>query len=237
MSELSKTVAHDMMVRIIGQEFDEDQAFPNEADLCSHYGVSRVVIREAKKRLQALGMVHSRKKTGSLITPRINWNFFNQDLFDVYMQHSGRAHEHMEDYFSLRLLIEPHLAAQVAQEHSPKFEQTLNTLLQEMHEALEVMDHDRWLQADLNFHVGLYQESGNMLVLPMANLMRPLFVRGFNAPRDTWSASLLKHRQLAEAILSHDAEQAFHYARLIVRNGREDYLVAREQALSGRQTL
>lgn len=224
MSELSKTVAHDIMVRIIGREFDNAQSFPNEAELCAHYGVSRVVIREAKKRLQALGMVQSRKKTGSFIMPRINWNFFNRDLFDVYMEHSGRAAEHMEDYFALRLLIEPHLAAQVALRHSPEFLQALQTSVDEMGEAVATADNEKWLRADMAFHIHIYLESQNVLVLPLANLMQPLFLHSFSAVWRGWPVSLIKHRQLLEAITNRDADQAFHFGRLIVSSSHEDYL-------------
>ena len=228
MSELSKTVARDMMVRIIGQEFGGGQGLPNEADLCASYGVSRVVIREAKKHLQALGMVQSRKKTGSSITPRINWNFFNQDLFDAYMQHSGRAHEHMEDYFALRLLIEPHLAVQVAERHSPDFLRTMHDMLRDMREALETADSEKWLRADLAFHINIYLESQNVLVLPLANLMRPMFLLAFSAVRQAWPVSLIKHQQLAEALRARDADLAAHYARLIVSSSHEDYLECKE---------
>ena len=230
MSELSNRVAHDMMVRII-REGQESQPLPNEAELCEAYGVSRVVVREAKKRLQALGMVLSRKKTGSHITARINWNFFNQDLFDVYLEHSGRASAHMEDYFTMRLLIEPHLAAQVATSHSPEFAEYISRIIQDMTEALDNSDDDKWLRSDLAYHIALYQESGSVLVLPLANLMRPLFLRGFASAHAAWPASLIKHRQLTEAILDNDADQAFHYARMIIRGGHEDYLAYGEPTI------
>ncbi len=230
MSELSNRVARDMMVRII-KEGRDNQPLANEAESCSAYGVSRVVIREAKKRLQALGMVQSRKKTGSHITARINWNFFNQELFDVYLEHSGRAGAHMEDYFTMRLLIEPHLAAQVATTHSPEFARHISEIIKDMTDALDDGDDDKWLRSDLAFHIALYQESGNMLVLPLANLMRPLFLRGFASAHAAWPASLVKHRQLTEAILDNDADQAFHYTRLIIRGGHEDYLAFGEPTI------
>ena len=230
MSELSNRVATDMMVRII-KDGQENQPLLNEAELCTMYGVSRVVVREAKKRLQALGMVQSRKKTGSHITSRINWNFFNQNLFDVYLEHSGRANEHMEDYFTMRLLIEPHLAAQVATSHTPEFARTISQITKDMADALNEGDDQKWLHSDLKYHISLYQESGNVLVLPLANLMRPLFLRGFASAHAAWPASQIRHRQLTEAILDNDSDQAFHYTRLIIRGGHEDYLTYGEPTI------
>ena len=223
MSELSEKVAREIMARIVRREFSEEQPFPHEVDLCTEYGVSRVVIREAKKHLQALGMLQSRKKYGSVIMPTQNWNYFDQDLFAICSQDSEQANESMENYFMFRQSIEPPLAATVAKRHSPEFEERLRTNLGRMKEALDTRNEDLWLDADLKFHIEIYTESRNILALPLANLMRPLFLRGFAVGHDAWAGNWAKHADLTQAIMDGDAEQALHYTHIIVRQGHMDY--------------
>lgn len=220
--KLSEHVARELMIRIVRQEFPEGQPLPHEMELCLEYTASRVVIREAKKHLQALGMVCSRKKFGSFVTPSLQWNYFNHELFDIYMRCGAQTDKSMEDYYALRQFIEPPLAANVARRHSPEFERNLQDLLQEMEQALNPKDRERWLTADLAFHIAFYQESQNILALPLANLMRPMFLRGF-ALGQGWDANLVKHQELARAVLNHDPEQALHYAHIIVLSGYREY--------------
>jgi DNA-binding FadR family transcriptional regulator len=231
MDELSNTIARDLMARICRQEFRSGRDFPNEAELCLHYNVSRVVIREAKKRLQALGMVHCRKKTGTSVTPRLNWNFFNRDLSATYMEHSGRAQEYMDDYYELRLMIEPGLAARVAEHHACGLVSRLRELVGDMAAALAAADAEAWLRADSAFQIGLYQESGNMLVLPIANVMWPMFLRGVSAGAQDWPESLLEHEKVVQAIADHDAAQAHRLVHAIIARAHSRYRAVCEGGL------
>ncbi len=236
MGELSETLTREIMLRIVNNEFGEEQPFPHEMTLCAEYNVSRVVVREAKKQLQALGMVQSRKKYGSVITPRLDWNYFNQDLFSLCIQYGEHAGTAMQDYFMFRECIEPPLAARVAEKHSDAFETRLLGHLRDMEALLNEENRKPWLIADLHFHVELYQESRNLLALPLANLMRPLFLRGFEAGLDIGESNLDTHRALAEAILDRDPVQAFHFAHILVRRGSKNYLrLLRRQAESGQR--
>lgn len=58
---------------------------PNDAELMGRYGVSRTVLREALKTLEAKGLVEARAKVGTRVLPRNRWNLFDrQVLFWIF---------------------------------------------------------------------------------------------------------------------------------------------------------
>ena len=65
--------------------FATGSILPNDADLMARYDVSRTVLREALKTLEAKGLVEARAKVGTRVMPRSRWNLFDrQVLFWVF---------------------------------------------------------------------------------------------------------------------------------------------------------
>ncbi len=224
MTELSKQIARTIMVDIVSGKYSTDIPFPKESELCEQYKVSRVVIREAKKRIQALGMLQTKKKAGSSITPKLAWNFFNQDLFSLYLRHSNDFEQQMENYYAMRRLLEPAITAQVALTASPACIATLGELVDTMSRAYHSNDITPLLQADLDFHLKIYEASNNILVYPLANLMTPLFLKGFTFSMRDWGHGLKEHVETVQAIAAHDAERARYCALEVIERGYERYL-------------
>jgi DNA-binding FadR family transcriptional regulator len=53
---------------------------PNDAEMMDRYGVSRTVLREALKTLEAKGLVEARPKVGTRVLPRSRWNLFDRQV-------------------------------------------------------------------------------------------------------------------------------------------------------------
>lgn len=53
---------------------------PGDAELMDRYGVSRTVLREALKTLEAKGLVEARAKVGTRVLPRHRWNLFDRHV-------------------------------------------------------------------------------------------------------------------------------------------------------------
>ena len=53
---------------------------PNDAEMMSLYGVSRTVLREALKTLEAKGLVEARAKVGTRVLSRSRWNLFDRQV-------------------------------------------------------------------------------------------------------------------------------------------------------------
>ncbi len=223
MTELSKKIAQNIMVRIVSGEYRVGESFPKESELCKQYDVSRVVIREAKKRIQALGMLQTRKKAGSTVMPKLAWNFFNQDLFSLYLRHGGDFEQQMENYYTMRRLLEPEIAAQVALIASQECIEALEGHIDVMSRAYHENNSQTLIQADLDFHLKIYETSNNILLFPLANLMTPLFLKGFTFSMREWGNGLREHVETFEAIAQHDPERARRCALEIIERGYKRY--------------
>src|SRR3954470_16947199 len=69
-TRLGDRLSHRMAVLIDRGEFGEGGRLPAESELASRFGVSRPVIREALSRLRVMGVIFSRKGSGSYVLKR-----------------------------------------------------------------------------------------------------------------------------------------------------------------------
>jgi GntR family transcriptional regulator len=60
-------ISDELRQAIIAGKYPVDSALPTEADLCTHYGVSRHSVRAALQRLVSLGMVERRQGAGTRV--------------------------------------------------------------------------------------------------------------------------------------------------------------------------
>ncbi len=65
---------------IVTGEFSIGSVLASDAVMMEHYGVSRTVLREALKTLEAKGLVEARPKVGTRVSPRSRWNFFDPQV-------------------------------------------------------------------------------------------------------------------------------------------------------------
>ena len=59
---------------------------PNDAAMIDKYGVSRTVLREALKTLEAKGLVEARPKVGTRVSPRSRWNMFDIEVLSWHFE-------------------------------------------------------------------------------------------------------------------------------------------------------
>lgn len=223
MSDLSKTLAQLMMRRIINGDIPVGSLLPKESELCEEHGCSRVVVREAKKRLQTLGMVRPLKRAGSYIQPRHEWNFFSSDLFGMYLEAGHDVVEQIENFYSLRLLLEPELAVEVTRDHSDSFFAAMWSILERLEEAHKNPSGNELLMIDLDFHMRLYRESKNILFMPLTKLMRPFFLFSFYHARSEWTMGFAEHRNVVRAMAENNPEEARGCTATLIRNGRKRF--------------
>lgn len=65
---------------IVAGEFPVGSVLASDAVMMERYGVSRTVLREALKTLEAKGLVEARPKVGTRVSPRSRWNFFDPQV-------------------------------------------------------------------------------------------------------------------------------------------------------------
>lgn len=76
---------HNFVINEIGHaivtgRFPIGSVLQSDTVMMEEYGVSRTVLREALKTLEAKGLVEARPKVGTRISPRSRWNFFDPQI-------------------------------------------------------------------------------------------------------------------------------------------------------------
>lgn len=78
---------------------------PGDAEMMDSYGVSRTVLREALKTIEAKGLVEARAKVGTRVLPRSRWNLFDRQVL-TWIQQAGPDRAFLAHFVELRETVE-----------------------------------------------------------------------------------------------------------------------------------
>ena len=184
-----------------------------EIPLAEELGVSRTPIREAIRILEQEGLV--------VMIPRRGTYVADMSLKDV------------TEVFELRSILEE-LAAELAAERITNEEiEALEQHLVEIGNYMNENNLDKVVQADILFHEILYKASRNDRLVEMIHNLREQTLR-FRTLSMSQTGRLAKtwdeHRQLVEAIASHNATQARKLARLHMEYSEQTLLQGMEES-------
>ena len=168
-----------------------------EMDLISRFGVSRTVIREALKRLEAKGLVRTTPYRGAMVA----------DL----------TVEEVEEIYFVRTELE-RIAARLVLKHITEKEiQDLKRLYKEVERHLREKTH-QMIEKDSEFHRAIFKVSRNRYLSEMIDFLRTkAHIVRFNA----WSLphrieqSIVEHREMIKAIEDRNLSQL---EKLIVKH-------------------
>lgn len=114
---IHQALARKLGIAILSGEHAPGEGFGGEIEQSEALGVSRTAYREAMRILTAKGLLESRPKAGTHVTPRRQWNLLDPDVLEWMF--SGTPDEHfIRDLFELRGVIEPVAAALAATRHN-----------------------------------------------------------------------------------------------------------------------
>jgi len=147
---LHGAIARQIGVAIVSGQYQPGDVLDNEVAFSEHLRVSRSAYREAVRMLAAKGLLDSRPKTGTRVSPRSRWNLLDPDVLSWFFEASDVSAEFVRDLFELRLIVEPAAAALAA-------ERRTNAHLTQMRHALEAMQRlglgvEEGRSADRDFH-------------------------------------------------------------------------------------
>ena len=74
------SIAHDLGVAIVTGRYQPGDVLFGEIEFSEQLKVSRGAYREATRMLAAKGLVESRPKTGTRVSPRSRWNLLDPDV-------------------------------------------------------------------------------------------------------------------------------------------------------------
>ncbi|MBM9506348.1 FadR/GntR family transcriptional regulator [Actinacidiphila acididurans] len=206
---LATAVVEDLVDRIVGRELPEGSALPIEPVLCEMFAVSRTVIREAVKSLEAMRLVHAQQGHGTRVRSSDEWDLLNPVVLAASVRHDAEL-SILEDMVATRRALESEMAGQAADRADARqlrrIEAAFALMLAEEH------DPARFLRADLEFHDTIMVASGNRVGRAVvrtinAEAFRSLRYIGETTVKDCQDSNA-EHRLIWERVQAHDPEGA-----------------------------
>ncbi len=139
-------------------------------DIGDRYGVSRSVVREALRVLEAKGLVTSRPNVGTRLRPFPEWNLFDQQVIE-WRVHGPQAHEQMRDLLEVRTAVEPFAARLAAGRINSRKKEALESACAALVAAFEAHDLGAFTRADIELHSALLAASDNAMIAQLAGVV------------------------------------------------------------------
>lgn len=213
------SVLDDLGMRIAAGELPPGQVL-TLAELEDHYRISRTVIREAVRVLEAMGMLASRRRVGVTVQQVERWSALDPRLIHWQLQGPHREQQ-IAVVTELRSAVEP-VAARLSAVRSRDVERSRLLSLASRLEALGAEgrgDSEEYLAADVAFHDLILDSSGNLMLAANKPAIAAVIAgrsRAGLTPATPDAASLHNHVQAARAIARGDADAAERHARCYV---------------------
>jgi GntR family galactonate operon transcriptional repressor len=157
---LATAVVEDLVDRIVGGELPMGSALPIEPVLCEVFAVSRTVIREAVKSLEAMRLVTVQQGHGTTVRDVDDWDLLNPVVLAAFVRHDAEL-AILEDLIDVRRALESQMAGQAALRADEGHMRRIQAALEQLY--AEEDDPARYLRADLAFHHAIMTASGNRL--------------------------------------------------------------------------
>jgi GntR family transcriptional regulator, transcriptional repressor for pyruvate dehydrogenase complex len=217
---LNRKNAYEIVERAIRQEIFSGglklgERLPSERDMAEQFGVSRLVIREALRRLETAGLVTIRKGSygGAFMAQE-----FDRPITEAISSILALKNTSLDDLFGARALIEPFITYKLAETRE---EEDLAELSKCLSEASEASLMGTGLRPyNMRFHQIILHRSGNPVLGAVGEAV--LFVAGhyieeIKINSGYGSEVLDLHKKILEAIRKKDKESARDLMELDIR--------------------
>lgn len=179
---------------------------PPERDLARQVGVSRPTVRAGLRTLAALGVVRSRRGSGTYI-PEGPPTLGAEALSFLAALHKFTV----EDVYEARRILEVGAAGLAAERAAPEQLATLADEVASLFASLD--DRQRFLVHDINFHRSIAAASGNPIVASLVEMVAALFYEQRRTTAERAVDRNLRdsadaHRLIYQAVRARDAERA-----------------------------
>ncbi|NUR01754.1 MAG: FadR family transcriptional regulator [Streptomyces sp.] len=205
---------HGQLVQQLGQmivsgDLGADRPLVPE-EIGQRFEVSRTVVRESLRVLEAKGLVSARPNVGTRVRPVADWNLLDPDIIE-WRAFGPQRDDQRRELLELRWTIEP-LAARLAAGHGrDDVQQRLADMAEIMAHAAAQNDALTFTRADVEFHTLLLQVAGNKMLEHLSGIVSSALhvsggsVTGCERPGDT---SVGLHQRIVEALAEGDGGTA-----------------------------
>jgi len=159
-------VARELGTAIVAGRYRPGEILYGEIDASDRLRVSRTAYREAIRILSAKGLVESRPKIGTRVSPQAEWHLLDPDVLQWIFE-TQPDEVLLENLFELRKIIEPEAAALAAQRRTKEHLAVMKESLRGMGEYTLLTKEGR--DADREFHAALLSASNNAFLISMTS--------------------------------------------------------------------
>lgn len=216
------TIARDLGIHIVAGRYQPGEVLNGEIAASDQLHVSRTAYREALRILAAKGLVESRPKTGTRVSPREKWHMLDPDVLSWIFEFEP-SDALLDSLFELRKIVEPEAAALAAERRTDAHVAAMAEALAGMERHTLAVEEGR--VADQNFHAALLDASGNPFLRTLtsgvgAAVAWTTIFKQRNSPlqRDP----LPDHRRVFEAVADGDRAAAHRAMSHLVDMALED---------------
>ncbi|MEU8792114.1 FadR/GntR family transcriptional regulator [Streptomyces sp. NPDC048643] len=205
---------HGQLVQQLGQmivsgDLGADRPLVPE-EIGQRFEVSRTVVRESLRVLEAKGLVSARPNVGTRVRPVSDWNLLDPDIIE-WRAFGPQRDDQRRELAELRWTIEP-LAARLAAGHGREdIQQRLGDMVEIMGHAMSQGDSLTFSRADAEFHSLLIQLAGNRMLEHLSGIVSSSLqvsgapVTGCDRPTE---ASLGHHGRIVDGLAAADGTAA-----------------------------
>ena len=203
---ISRQVYDQMLDNILNGVWPPGTKLPSENELTQMFGVSRVPIREALKKLSAMGITQTRQGEGSFVQMMTPGMFMNSLLPMLVWNRKS-----MMDILEYRRIVEPENAALAAANADAD---DLACILATIRD-IERIDAPvlEFAIADMKFHLDIARATKNSLLFNVSNVIRDVLVSYYRKINELMGTdrAIRYHRLIFEAIRDRDPDRARHW--------------------------
>lgn len=204
-SDRARSVMTAMADFIAKSGFKPGDRLPAEREFMEGLAVGRSTVREVIRQLQALGIVESRKGSGTYLLRSVSADTVHMPL----SIDTTRLRDALLQTLDVRRGLEAEASAIAALRRGEDDLQEIEQKLQQM----EAVHYEKGTAGpeDLAFHLAVYDATHNPLFTQLLEQMREAFESFWEHPFERWDfarRSFPFHRELYDAIAARDAEAA-----------------------------
>jgi len=163
---LHGSIARDLGVGIVSGRYRTGDLLDNEIEASERLEVSRTAYREAIRILNAKGLVHSRPKVGTRVSPPESWHLLDPDVLSWIFEFDPDE-TLLANLFELRQIVEPEAAALAAKRRTKEQLIGMQAALDGM--AKHSLTTEAGRLADRDFHSTLLSASGNAFLASLTS--------------------------------------------------------------------
>ncbi|MGE6738709.1 FadR/GntR family transcriptional regulator [Allorhizobium pseudoryzae] len=195
-------VIHEIGAGVISGHFPIGSTLPNDAALMDEFGVSRTVLREALKTLEAKGLLEARPKVGTKVAKKSRWNLYDPQVLAWHLT-APPDREFLTGLGEVRRSLEPLGAAHAASRRSAEQVRLMRYWIQQMEMSLDQASN--FCVADFELHRIIAEASRNPFIRGLNGVIELshafAYLKPVNQPQDADLLPFLSlHRDLVVAI-------------------------------------